>query len=169
MLLLKILGCVWATPITVLGLIYVLTFWARGWYRWYGTYDVTLVWATVPEKMPKWLTGLWENPTFDVAGHSIANVIVIDTNDFRDLEAIKTTMKHEAQHARQCMILGVFQPITYLLMMLVIMAACRTSHPYYSNPYEIDARRAAGQLIDVEGELRRRQQEKAGGKHVGND
>jgi hypothetical protein len=47
--------------------------------------------------------------------------------------------------------LGIFQPIMYGLNMLAIKVGCPGSDPYYDNCFEIDARRSAGQVIDVVG------------------
>ena len=67
----------------------------------------------------------------------------------------KIVLRREQEHVHQCMVLGVFQPILYGLNYLTIKIACRHSDPYYSNSFEIDARRAAGQVVDVEGALAR--------------
>lgn len=56
---------------------------------------------------------------------------------------------HERQHLRQQLILGIFQWIFYLLMSVVIWISCHTLHAYMANPFELDARRAAGQKIDI--------------------
>ena len=72
----------------------------------------------------------------------------------------ETTLVHELNHTKQCMRLGIFQPILYGLSYLAIKIGCSESDPYYSNPFEVDSRRVAGQVIDVEGYVRKLQAQK---------
>ena len=146
---LRALGFFWAAPITVAGLLYVLLFSKCGWYKYEGKFDAAYVWSVLPDKSPNWLSKLWKA----WLGHTIGNVVVLNVDMKSTLGQV--TLTHEQVHVRQCMIMGIFQPIAYALMMLVIKIACPLSSPYYSNPFEIDARRTAGQLIDVEGTLAR--------------
>jgi hypothetical protein len=88
---------------------------------------------------------LWEN----WAGHCIGNVVVVKLNVNSPRGQI--VLKHEQEHARQCMALGIFQPIVYVTCYLVIKFAFNESHPYFSNPFEVEARRVAGQPVDIEG------------------
>ena len=142
----KFLGYVWASPVTVVGLAYVGIFNALGWYNYYDKTEDALIWKTNSSKMPQWLGKLWK----PWAGHTVGNVVVMNENFI-----LKTLyVKHELVHARQCMRLGVFQPIVYGINLLAIKIGCEASSPYWSNPFEIDARRVVGQLIDVEGALK---------------
>lgn len=143
----KIAGFFWAAPVTLPGLVYAGLFGALGWYRWHGAEGVALVWKVDDDACPEWLRSAWRS----WAGHAIGNVIVMHV----DPEDSESTLRHEMRHAEQCMRLGVFQPVMYGLNMLAIKLGCPDSDPYYSNPFEIDARRAAGQLIDVEGEIKK--------------
>lgn len=141
----RFLGCVWAAPVTVFGLIYASLFCSFGWYKYMGRFDNALVWRVEETKSPAWLLKAW----LRWGGHTIGNVVVLRNDLLTDRS--KVTLRHEQEHVRQCMILGVFQPIIYALAWIGIKLACRNSDPYFSNPFEIDARRAAGQLVDVEG------------------
>jgi len=141
----KILGYAWAAPVTFFGLAYASVFWAARWYKWYGAEDGALIWLVDAEKSPDWLNGLWRK----WAGHAIGNVIVLKDSPV-DKE---TTLIHEKRHVLQCMRLGIFQPIVYGASMLAIKIGCPDSDPYYDCPFEIDARRASGQLIDVVGTI----------------
>jgi hypothetical protein len=58
---------------------------------------------------------------------------------------------HELEHVRQFEILGIFYPMVYLLVWLALAVVCKLSNPRYSHPFELEARRVAGQVIDVEG------------------
>lgn len=145
----KILGFIWASPVTFTGLIYVLLFTLFGWYKHIPTKGPALVWLVQTEKAPKWLMNRWSR----WGGHAVGNVVVVKY----DLESNngKTTLTHELEHVYQCMVLGIFQPIFYGLIWLIIKVGCKECHPYFSHPFEIDARRAAGQLVDVEGAIKR--------------
>lgn len=135
----RVLGFAWASPITLAGLAYAGTFAALGWYRLRGWRGDALVYSTALEGSPRWLRSLWN----EWGGHAIGNVVVVK----HDLNTIKgaTTLTHEQQHVRQCMILGVFEPIMYVLSMLTIWLACPNCNAYRDCVFEIDARRRAGQ------------------------
>lgn len=144
----RIAGFVWAAPLTLLGLIYVHVFVLLRWYKRLGVFGDALVWQLVPEKAPAWLDKAW----LRWGGHTIGNVVVVKHDLTTDRG--KLILRHEQEHVHQCMVLGVFQPILYALAYIGLMF-CRYSHPYYDNPFEIDARRAAGQVVDVVGALKR--------------
>lgn len=73
-----------------------------------------------------------------------ASGVFIIMRDFYDKGVI-----HEERHVIQQMIFGVFQPITYFLASVFIWVFYRSKHSYYDNPYERDARKAAGQQVDI--------------------
>ena len=143
----RTLGWAWALPLTLIGFLYVTLFSLLGWYRSRGlrgdalTYELT-------EKVPLWLTKAWHR----WSGHTIGNVVVLNTNV--DTHRGRIVLRHEQEHVRQSMVLGVFLPVLYLIA-YVGLKFCKHAHPYYDNPFEIDARRAAGQVVDVIGTLRR--------------
>lgn len=139
-----IVGMLWASPITAVCFIfYVLPFWVLGWYRYVGFYETAWVWK-LQETAPSFVHKLWSG----WAGHALGNLVVmIEEPDISRYTGVILT--HELQHVDQCMRLGIFQPIMYGLNNLIIRFGCKNSHPYYDNPFEIDARRGAGQIIDV--------------------
>lgn len=141
-----ILGYFWASPITLAGLIYAGLFNLFRWYKFHGRDGEALVWLVNFDKSPRWLTRAWTG----WAGHAIGNVVVMT----RDPKEDASTLVHEKKHVNQCMRLGIFQPIMYGLIMLAIKLGCTDSDPYYDNPFEIDARRHTGQLIDVVGVMK---------------
>ncbi len=145
----RILGFIWALPVTLLGLAYVGLFTLFGWYRYLGARGNALVWQPNVDKSPAWLVRAWDG----WAGHCIGNVIVVKFDP--DVAFGITVIRHELAHAEQCMRLGIFQPILYGLSWLGIRFGCPNSHPYHDQFLEVDARRAAGQLIDVVGEAKR--------------
>lgn len=141
---LRILGFAWAWPVTMWALMYVGIFNLFGWYKHLGVRGDSLVWVCDLSAMPKWLAKLWAG----WAGHTIGNVVVL--RDEPDTDRMKTVLVHEQEHVRQYMVLGVFMLPLYALSWLVIKVAFKRSHPYYSNPFEVEARRAADQTVDVE-------------------
>lgn len=136
----KYLGYAWASPLTIFGLTYAGLFTLLGWYRWMGVKDDALVWLVNNDKVPTWLSKTWKR----WAGHAVGNVVVL-----KDMKAI--ILKHEQKHVAQMMRLGIIWPVVYFGSMLVIKWGCTSSDSYYDNPFEIDARRHAGQLIDIIG------------------
>ena len=148
----KILGYAWASPVTLVGLVYALPFAVAGWYKWHGRIDDGLVWRVGPSA-PAWLKKLW----MKWSGHAIGNVVVLNV----DPEKKEQVVQHELVHVRQVMRLGIFQPIVYGINLVAIKLGCETSDPYFSNPFEVDARRAVGQTVDVEGALKKYSEAKA--------
>lgn len=144
----RALGWAWNLPITLLGALYATLFSIFGWYHNVGLHGDALVWEIVPKKMPVLLQQAWRHWN----GHTIGNVVVL--NGSIDTHRGRITLRHEQEHVRQGMVLGPFLPFFYLLAYLGLKF-CKHAHPYYDNPFEIDARRAAGQVVDVIGALRR--------------
>lgn len=144
----KCLGYAWAAPVTFFGLLYAASFWKLGWYKWHGVVGDGLVWVLDIDEAPSWLVGLWR----DWAGHAIGNVVVLGGQRY----TTDHTLTHELKHVDQVMRLGVFQPIVYGANMLAIKVGCPGSDPYLDNCFEVDARRAAGQVIDVVGQRKKR-------------
>lgn len=143
----RVLGVIWASPVTLVGSIYAGLFRLFGWYKWSGIHGDALVFLVDFTKSPKWLHDAWSG----WGGHTIGNVVVL----IAPPEINPTTLIHEQKHVDQCMRLGIFQPIMYGLSMLAIKLGCPGSDPYYTNPFEVDARRHAGQLVDVEGAMKK--------------
>jgi hypothetical protein len=147
--LVKFAMYVWSFPVTFFGLVYVLTFWSLGWYKWRSTAPDSLVWLVDEKYAPMWLLNMWKG----WAGHAIGQVIVLA----KEPDERSTTIRHECKHVDQCLRLGIFQPIIYLTCYLAIKIGCKGSDPYYDNIFEIDSRRAADQIIDVVGVIKKLQ------------
>lgn len=139
----KYTGYAWASPLTLLGVTYAGLFSTFGWYKWARVEGDALVWVTSFNKCPLVIRSYWSSWT----GHAIGNVIVMNEK-YLDKQKF---LLHEQKHVDQMMNLGIFQPIIYGLCYVGIKLGCPGSHPYYDNPFEIDARRHAGQLIDIVG------------------
>jgi hypothetical protein len=137
----KYFGFLLAAPITLVGLLYVAVFYKLGWYRWHGIRNNALIWV-VSDTAPAWLLKIWR----PWAGHTVGNVVVMQ--HMKEMHLL-----HELKHVDQCMRIGLLQPIAYGLMYLAIKWGCPGSDAYYDCSFEIDARRAAGQLIDITGTI----------------
>jgi hypothetical protein len=142
----KYLGFIWASPVTALGLAYTSLFQALGWYEWKGIQPTALVWR-VKHPLPKILSKFWNG----WRGHTIGNVVVLNTdNDVND-----RVLRHELVHTRQYMRLGVLHPLVYLICLAAAKFGCDDCDPYYDCIFEIDARRSAGQIVDIRGAVNR--------------
>ena len=114
-----------------------------GWYRWYGLEGNALVWIVNNDRIPAWLSRYWSR----WGGHTSGQVVVL-----KHPPHVKSiTLKHEQKHVDQTLRLGIFWPLFYYGSSLGIRFGCPGSDPYYDNPLEIDARRHAGQVVDVVG------------------
>lgn len=137
---LSLLGIVWAAPVTVIALLYVLTFWALRYYQFKGVVGgIALCWEADMNKSPKWLQKLWKN----WGGHALGNVVVLK----KTTRSTEKLIHHEVKHVYQVMRLGIFQPVLYGLSALAIKLGCTELHPYSDNPFEVDATRYAYRKI----------------------
>lgn len=143
----KYMGYAWASPLTLSGLAYAVLFDALGWYEWQGVKGDALVWITRLNECPALVQKYWSS----WGGHAIGNVVVLNEKQIDK----PLFLAHEQKHVDQMMRLGVFQPVLYGLCYLIIKIGCPGSDPYFDNPLEIDARRAAGQIVDVVGVRRK--------------
>lgn len=78
---------------------------------------------------------------------------VVGTNVFYEFsEGFKnenTYMRHENRHILQNKIFGPLFYALYLLFYLFILIFIISKHPYYDNPFERDARKASGEVVDI--------------------
>jgi hypothetical protein len=141
----KLVVCLlWAFPLTFFGIVYVLAFQTLKWYKFCGVFDNAIIWKVNERNMPQFLCNTWRN----LSSHCIGNVIVLKKDP--SCRSANSTLLHAQEHVRQCMVLGVFQPVLFVLFSLVIKVALNKSHYYFSNPFELEARRVSRQTVDVE-------------------
>ena len=147
---LLILGIIWASPVTLAQFLYVAPLWILGHYRYAGWTGLAWRWNVRPRsnRLGRFIAKRWQR----WGGQAGGNIILIKSD--RDI-----TVKHEHEHVRQCMRLGIIQPILYALFWLTAKVALRHADAYYDNLFEIDARRAANQLIDITGTVKRLKEE----------
>lgn len=143
----RLLGFAWAAPITLIGFLYVTLLSLVGWYRRAGTFGDALVWVVDTSRCPGWVYR-----RIHACGQTFGNVVVMLAAPSTDRG--KVMVRHVQEHVHQCMVLGVFQPLLYSLVW-VGLTFSRHAHPYYDNPFEIDARRGADQVVDIIGALRK--------------
>jgi len=141
----RVLGYVWAAPLTAPALIVAMFFTLFRWVKWIGRGDAAFVWAVNRKRAPQRFVRLWNHKS----GMSVGQVVIL--KNIPDNINDSTRLAHECEHVRQQMILGVFYPVLYVLFWVVIKVVCVHAQARYSNPFELEARRAAGQYIDMEG------------------
>ena len=143
-------GIVWASPITLLAFIfYIAPMWVLRQYRYAGWHGIAWRWDYIVRSNPdlktkfdKFVDEKWHCWN----GAAMGNIITIKVYKGSH-ESI--TVTHEHEHVIQCMRLGVFQPIFYVLYWMLARFVLRHADVYYDSPFEIDARRAADQLIEI--------------------
>lgn len=146
----RILGMGWASPVTLLALIYVGLFTAFKWYRFVGVREDALVWQVNVDKVPTWLGKAWAYWGAQTLGNVIVSKFDVDDGDRGS-----KILVHEQAHVEQYMKLGILFLPLYGLFWLTIKVSCRHSDAYFDNPLEVDSRRAANQIVDVLGAVKR--------------
>ena len=139
----------WLIPL-ILSWLYVLFAWIPGWIHFYG-YVGGLTWAfdLQDEHVDNWYTRAWAG----WAGFGAMSVILLRDRPSQN-ERYGTTIAHEKRHSMQIWTLGLLQPILYITCSICLFITAKMGitphiHPYLDNPFERDARRAAGQKVDI--------------------
>jgi len=139
----------WFVPLA-LSWAYVLFAWIPGWIRFSG-YVGSMTWAfdLQDETVDNWYTRAWAG----WAGFGAMSVIILRDRPSQD-ERYGTTIKHECRHSVQVWALGLLQPVLYILFSLALFLSAKAGltpelHPYLDNPFERDARKAAGQEVNI--------------------
>jgi hypothetical protein len=127
--MLRVLGYIWSSPITLLGLLVAVV----GWSRFHGRELGCLVLEAKPGGILSWFFR-----TFAVTAFTWGAVVIFtDENEQYNTWQLQRIMKHESRHLQQAMVLGPFMPIAYGIFSLVAMV--RGKHPYRDNFLEVDA------------------------------
>jgi hypothetical protein len=156
-----ILGIIWASPITLVTAIFFfipcIVFRQIKYVEWD---EAAWSFISIPGSV---LHNYLTNSGY--RGFAAGNIIVYRAKNYpKHKEA--TVRIHELEHVKQCMRLSVFQPIIYFGAWVGIYFGSIETHPYYDNPFEIAARRVAGQRIDLN--LKRKHRWKLGVKENNN-
>jgi hypothetical protein len=144
-LFLTILGIIWTSPAIILvWLLYIIplivfrSIWFRSWYNY------TPVFQLVNDD--SWYAKLWR----DWYGWSGPWVILIkDLPGPEDGRCVSRTLSHEYRHWVQQMILGLLFYLVYILNSIYVWLFCKDKHAYLDNFFERDARKVAGQHVDI--------------------
>jgi hypothetical protein len=149
-----VLGVLWALPVTIIPfLFYILPLWIFRKYRFDGWDENAFIWIIDAESLgTTWFDTMLKTAWAGWAGSTVGNIIVMKGRKTKD-DWYKQALIHEKEHVHQIMVLGIFQPILYVLCYLVGRFVLRNTNGYYDNIFEIDARRRTGQLIDVVGAI----------------
>jgi hypothetical protein len=151
MTLLKILGFLHMLPNTLVALLWLA--WAR------GTGQV-VPWGVDQGKARCFCWGFrtvhgsrmseksWRGLT--VGPFIVLNSIRFGTDVKLSASAIDRTIRHEYRHVQQQCWLGILMPVLYVLFSCAIWLWWHARHAYYSNPFERDARRYAGQNVEID-------------------
>lgn len=145
-----VIGIIWAAPISFIALVlYFFPMWLYGVYKPVGRHEYAWLWRFDTERAPAWLLRLWGR----YAGSAIGNLIIC--KDVGEEHRMNILLKHEMVHVRQCMLLGIFQPLIYVQVLiagnLLKWAYNAPTDGYSDCIFEVAARREAGQIVDVIG------------------
>jgi hypothetical protein len=144
----RIVGIIWLSPATILvWLFYVIPTWLIwrdlvfvGWAQ-LGIAEFRLA----SKGLERWHVRLWR----DWAGWSGPCVFITKELAGAPVAITDRTRRHEIRHCVQQFLFGVlFYPV-YLLASVFIWLVLRTLHAYLDNPFERDARKAAGQPVYI--------------------
>lgn len=146
-----VVGLIWSLPITALGfLFHILPFWILGFYRFSRFKECAIIWEVDldqlgQDRVSRLVRRIWRSYT----GLTTGSCIIIRSLNKLSYKTKDRILQHQLQHCRQTMILGLFQPVFYFLCWIVIRISMPNNNPHYDNPLEIDARRAANQVVDM--------------------
>ncbi|KKK78066.1 hypothetical protein LCGC14_2847280 [marine sediment metagenome] len=148
----KILGFLWALPASILcWLFYILPLIIFKEIKYVGKLD-TFVWEfRNPINPTSWYDELWAR----WAGWSGPCVVIIHEDMYALPEKLKIIRQHELKHCQDQFKWGFFFYPAYLCASAWLAVSNLWKkyedrvHIYYSNPFEIAARKAAGQVVDI--------------------
>lgn len=140
---LGILGIIWSSPYTILS--YVLFSILKLTRQVEKTYWTKYLIATVDLRNEGWFCRiLFSNRGW--AGWTLGGMnFVVDTNNTRWWR----TVAHECRHSLQYYWWGILFLPAYILASIFIFLFIPSKHSYYDNPFERDAREAAGQPVNI--------------------
>ena len=133
----KVLGFIWALPLTLVGLAYVLVLGARWMYLEGADWSLHFF---CPDggRGQRWL---WH---YNVGGQTIGSTIIYSQAMDITSQASLRMMKHERVHVRQGMKFGPLDPIIYYMMSL--FAWLYDQDIYRGNLAEMQARYESGEV-----------------------
>jgi hypothetical protein len=145
--MLRALQFLWLLPATILvWLFYILPLWALGCIRYIGQKE-TIIAKFQLVNQGSWYARRWK----DWWGWSGPCVLILrrDIEEQSLLDWHKTIL-HELEHCYQQFRWGVFHYPAYLSASVFIYFFEKEKHSYFDNPFERNARKAAGQPVEVD-------------------
>jgi hypothetical protein len=135
----------WLTPL-FFSWAYILFAWIPGWIRFYKFQHGVVFFELREEEFgwAHWYMKLWQ----DWAGAAVMGASIL-RDTIEEKPRYTVTMVHEGRHSLQIFILGLLQPIAYVSHSVFIFLFQKDKHAYHDNWFERDARRAAGQLVEI--------------------
>lgn len=154
--LLRTIGFIWLLPMTlIVWLFYVLPLMWKD-LKFVGWADLFVAHFTVKSKHSwyakvwrEWLG--WSGPCVVVTRDAVEEWPELPSSEIE--KANQRTLKHELRHANQQFVFGPLHYPLYGLMSLWIWFFVKWKHAYLDNPFERDARKAAGQRVNVPPDL----------------
>lgn len=156
----SLLGFIWLLPATTLvWLLYILPFWATKQIK-YNKRERDFVWSFEVIAEDNWYARAW-NKWAGWAGPCVYIFKKYRKEDYPNVseKALRlydeVTRVHELRHCDQQFVFGIFHYPAYFLVStwLAISNLWKSKedklHIYLDNPFERDARKAAGQKVDV--------------------
>ena len=152
---LRALGFVWLLPATILvWFFYVIPLWGFGYIEYDGSADFLIAKFRLAKGV-NWYSKLWDRWW----GWSGPCVLIIHHN-VSDGTEMTRTLVHEIRHCKQQFVFGAVHYPLYFLCSLIIWITWKLTslvgltwmdnvHPYIDNPFERDARHAAGQPVVI--------------------
>ncbi len=150
--LLYLLGFLWLLPMTMLiWTFYILPLLWKD-LKFVGWADFLIPHFQVKSKK-SWYARMWR----DWWGWS-GPCVIITADISEDLqgwsltlikEIIQTTVKHELRHCKQQFVFGPLHYPLYFLSSVYLWLFRKDKHAYIDNPFEKDARKSAGQTVDI--------------------
>jgi len=152
----KLLGFLWVLPATIIyWLFYILPLLLFKEIKYEGKLD-TFVWEfSNPIDPTSWYDKLWAK----WGGWSGPCVVIIHEDIYKDINKLFITRVHELKHCTDRFKWGAFFDPVYILESAQIWVSNlwkkyeNKIHAYYSNRFEISARKVAGQLFDIPREM----------------
>ena len=143
---LYVLGYWWCFPNTLLSFIfYVCPMVVAG-----QITNSKKVGVSSTETIIQWLEpveGSWLDKRYKYGGQAMGAFVLLNRN-LTDKQR-KRIMIHEETHVLQQYALGIFQPVVYVLASVFIYIFMPKKHSYYDNPFERQARKRAGQIVNI--------------------
>ena len=147
--LFEILCFVWSLPATLMvWVFYILPLWATGNIKWdgLGSNRYFLIASFITTKKDSWWIDKWQ----DWAGWSGPYVIIMRKKALGwALSPVLRTWNHEGRHCLQQSRWGVLFYLAYGINVAYLWLFKKDKHAYHDCYFERDARKAAGQLVDI--------------------